>query len=47
MFLGNSASLHSGVEMGTDELSGKPDEMLLCGGGGEGGVRVRVLGGVT
>ena len=36
VFLGNSASLHSGVEMGTDELSGKPDEMLLCGGGGGG-----------
>ena len=36
MFLGNSASLHSGVEMGTDELSGKPDEMLLWGEGGLG-----------
>ena len=36
VFLGNSASLHSGVEMGTDELSGKPDEMLLWGEGGLG-----------
>ena len=35
VFLGKSASLHSGVEMGTDELSGKHDETLL--GGGEGG----------
>ena len=36
VFLGKSASLHSGVEMGTDELSGKPDEMLLWGEGGLG-----------
>ena len=42
VFLGNSASLHSGVEMGTDELSGKPDEMLLGGGGGGGGGGVGV-----
>ena len=36
VFLGNNASLHSGVEMGTDELPGKPDEMLLWGEGGLG-----------
>ena len=46
MFLGNSASLHSGVEMCTDELSGKPDEMLLWGRGGEGGLGLG-FGGVT
>ena len=43
VFLGNSASLHSGVEMGTDELSGKPDEMLLWG---EGGLGLGLGGGV-
>ena len=47
VFLGNSASLHSGVEMGTDELSGKPDEMLLCGGGGRGVLGLGFWGGVT
>ena len=43
VFLGNSASLHSGVEMGTDELSGKPDEMLLWR---EGGLGLGLGGGV-
>ena len=36
VFLGNSASLHSGVEMGTDELSGKGGRgvWVRVGGGG-------------
>ena len=43
MFLGKTlhsphASLHPGVQMGTGELLGKPDEMLKCWGGGGGGV---------
>ena len=43
LFLGkslypHSASLHLGVEMGTGELTEKPDEMLSKGlGGGKGG----------
>ena len=41
MFLGKTlhsphASLHPGVQMGTGELLGKPDEMLRGGGGGGG-----------
>ena len=46
LFLGkslypHSASLHLGVEMGTGELTGKPDEMLSKGlGGGEWGEKL-------
>ena len=31
----HSASLYKGVQMGTSKLTGKPDEMLWGGGGGE------------